>query len=183
MAMSKFRKTVTPPAHVKKERKGRWEGIEIREKRPDMPHVGCYRFRVVALTEGFNEGTGTESVKAQLEIVEIFDGGAQHEVGEHVTMIQLVSGKGGPAGMARTKDFVITAAGFESCEEYDEYDPKGKFIDACLGIDNEFSADAEAFVGRLVDSQVTRGRDTGKGEDYFREYEWAVVPEEEQWSK
>lgn len=88
----------------------------------------------------------------------------------------------------------LRAAIAEAQEAYDAQDEewgyRGAFIDALTGVDNGVDGDLE---GRLVDCEVGRGnlrwKDPEKtvpaiganGEqDYYRDYKWSVVPEEEQ---
>lgn len=157
-------------------RKSRYADVKASAPRDPMLNVGKYRLRVVSCEEGSNPGTGAESFKSHVEIVEIFDGGEGHSVGDVCFLCQSISGKGAQAGLGRVKAYAMAAAGFEEAE-FDEMDPDGKFIDACVGDDNEFSD--QTITGRLVDVQVMRGRDRDDG-DWYREYAWGIVPDDEQ---
>lgn len=181
MAASKFNrpKPTAGKGAAPAKRKSKYAGISAAVPRDPMPVVGQYRFRTLECNEGFNPGTGTESFKTQLEIVEIFKGGDGHEVGDTVCVIHLISGKAGPSGLARVKAQVMASAGFEDEESYDEYDPDGEYIDAQTGADNDMS-DKPGIVGRLVDCDVTRGNPVGDTGDYYREYAWAPVSDDEQ---
>jgi hypothetical protein len=179
MTLGKFqRPTGTGAAPAKK--KSRYAGIQAAQPRDPMPHAGAYRFKVLECSEGNNPGKGTDSFKAKLEIVAIYDDVSEHRVGQTVAFIQLLSGKGGPAGLARTKAFVMGAAGYDDEAEYDAFDPDGEFIDACTGAQNQYATDGYTIVGRLVDCQVLRGNATADGTDYYRDFAWCPVPEAEQ---
>jgi hypothetical protein len=165
-----------PPA----KKQSRYKGITAATPRDPMPHVGEYRLRVLEVAEGHNPGTGSDSYKVQFAIVAMNEDNDKHAIDDVVSMIQLVSGKAAQSGLSRTKAFVIAAAGFESEEDYDAFDPDGAFIDATTGVQNEYSERGDTLIGRLVDCQVTRGNTTKDGADYYREYAWAAVDEQEQ---
>lgn len=156
-------------------RKSRYAGIQAAQPRHPIPHAGVYRFRVLGCEEGSNPGKGTESFKAHLEIIEIDGHNPNHNIGDHVVMIQLLTGAAGPFGLARVKAFVMAAAGYADESEFDAFDPQGGFIDAIVGAANEYSARGDTIVGNLVDCQVLRGNPTPDGSDYYRDYAWGVV--------
>ncbi len=171
--------TAASPARGGGKRRSRYAGIEASAPRDPMPTAGDYRFRVTECVEGHNPGTGTDSFKVKLEVVES-DGSDANSEGENVLALFLVSGKGGQAGLSRVKSFVMAAAGYDDEEAFNEFDPEGEFIDSCTGAQNEFS-DMGGVAGRLVDCRVTRGNATPTG-DYYREYSWAPVGDDEQTS-
>jgi len=178
---NKFRKSTgnaggerTAPA-----RKSRYAGVKASVPRTGMPAPGVYRFRVLSCEEGHNPGKGTDSFKADLEIVGIAEGGDGHAIGDVVTFVQLLSGRAGPAGLGRTKALVLAAAGYDDEAAFDDFAGEGEFIDAVVGHRNRYSEAGLTIVGRTVDCEVTRGRDivnpttqapTG---DYYREFAWA----------
>jgi hypothetical protein len=166
--------TKAPP-----KRASRYAGISAAVPRDPMPTVGVYRFRFLGLTEGVNPGTGTESSKATFEVVGA-DGDGASEVGSTVVAINLLTGKGGPSGLARVKAMVMAIAGYDDEDAYNEMDPDGSFIDACHGYENARAEDAAAMIGRLVDCEVTRGNPTPDGNDYYRQFAWGAVADEEQ---
>lgn len=180
---SRFQRPAAKAAPTKK--KSRYAGVTAAGARDPMPHAGEYIFRVLDAQEGSNPGTGTDSFKATLEVVE--SSSENHDVGDTVAFIQLISGKGGPAGLSRTKAFIMAATGIEDEEAYDSLDPDGLFIEACTGASNAFS---EAFaeltggnpiVGRLVRCKVLRGRPTAKDpSDYYRDFAWGLLEDEHQ---
>ena len=178
MAPGKFNRPAAGATPAKK--KSRYAGIQAAQPRDPMPHVGVYRFRVLACEEGHNPGKGHDSFKIKLEIVDLEPTNTHHKVGQSVSAIFLVSGPGGQAGLARTKAFVMAAAGFENEAEYDAFDPDGEFIDACAGAQNEYAARGDTILGRLVDCEVIRGNDIPGGTDYYRDFAWGVVPDAEQ---
>jgi len=131
-----------------------------------------------ALESGYNPGTGRESVKAHLEVVE--SSGGSLRPGDRAVVIFFVT----PAGASATKAFVRAAAGFEDEREYDDFDGRtGAFIEAQLGAANQF---AEAsIVGRLVACRVQKGKpiknDDGQPTgEFYQNYVWAPVPDTEQ---
>lgn len=181
MSFGKFQRPTGAASAPAQKKKSRYAGIQAAQPRDPMPHAGAYRFRVLECSEGTNPGKGTDSFKAKLEVVTIYDPtNHAHKVGDKVAFIQLVSGKGGPAGLARAKAFVMAAAGFEDEAAYDEFDPDGEFIDAQVGASNKFSEQGMSIVGALLDCEVLRGNATPDGTDYYRDFAWGVVPEAEQ---
>lgn len=160
--------------------KSRWAGVQSAEPRLPMVGEGVYRLRVASCEQGFNPGTGTESFKANLEVVDAADGSA-NAPGDNVMVIELLSGKAMQSGMARTKAFIVAASGYDGDAEYDAFSPDGGHIDAVLGIANSYAS--QTIVGRLVDCRVSRGKpvkaDAPNG-DYYRIYEWAPVEEAKQ---
>jgi hypothetical protein len=180
MALGKFAKPAAAPKGAPKGvKKSRYAGIEAATPRDPMPHVGTYRFAVVGCVEGLNPGNGNESFKATLQVLDADDEGFKsHNAGDTVTVVFLLTGKGGTAGLGRTKSFVMAAAGFEDESAFDAFDDTGEFIDSVTGTVNAFSEAGHTIVGRVVDCKVTRGNATPDG-DYYREYAWAVVADDE----
>ncbi len=175
----KFAKPVAKAAGNKQVKKSRYAGIAAAQPRDPIPHCGTYRFRVGACSEHSNPGTGSETFHAQLEIVDLDDEGSKsHKASDSVTILFMLSGPGAPSGLARVKAFVMAAAGFEDEGEYDEFDPSGEYIDACTGAANDYS-DKGTITGRVVDCLVTRGNSTKDGTDYYRNFAWAVVPDDD----
>jgi hypothetical protein len=173
MAIGKFNRGGgggKPAAPVKK--KSRYAGIKERDRDP-MPDVGQYRFRIISAEEATNPGTMKESVKVHVKPVEVV-GNEYHEGAQMLCLFMRTT-----AGLAEFKRCMRFAAGFEDVDAYDAFDPEGDFLDACVGVANEFSEAGVTVIGRLVDCTVTRGKDTGAG-DWYRQYQWAVVPEDEQ---
>jgi hypothetical protein len=177
-----------PTAAAKKQPKpvqrvSKYANVEEQEDQDPMPVKGAYRLRYLGTED--NPSPKNKSVswfRALFEIVEM-DGAeaeAAHSVGDNVAVIQQSAGNGAPQGLPRIKSLIRHVAGYETEEEYDEYDPDALFIEACTGIANQYSEDAEAMKGRLVDVVVTRGREAPGKDDYYREYAWSIVPEDEQ---
>jgi hypothetical protein len=189
MAIGKFgNKAATPAAGAKRpapkpvQRVSKYGAAKDVEDRDPMPVVGTYRFRVLGCEDNPSPKNPSNMwFRTQLEIIALEGPQAEqtHQVGDVVVMIQQTAGNGAPQGIPRVVAFVRHAAGYEDFDEYKAYDPDGYFIDAQSGIVNDYSERGEFIVGRLVDAQVTRGRDREDG-DYYREYKWAVVPDDEQ---
>lgn len=166
-----------PPA----KRKSKYSGIEAATPRDPMPHVGDYCFRVVDCVEGMNPGTGSESFKISVEVVAVNDDNEFHKVGDSCVVVFLTSGKGGPSGLSRVKSFTMAAAGYESEDDYDAFDPDGLFIETIVGSSTtEYAQAGMGIAGRLVYCTVTRGKTIPESTDYYREYAWFVVPESDQ---
>jgi hypothetical protein len=160
-------------------KKSRFAGVAASQPRDPIPEVGAYRFRFVTVEEGYNEGNGCSSAKTTLEIVA--KDSEHHEVGDHVFIPERITGNGSAAGRSRFKAMVVAGDGHDTEAEYDEkYGADGLHLDACLGESNAHSKDGQPLIGRLVDCEVRRGKTMNDGSDYFREYSWEVVPEEEQ---
>jgi hypothetical protein len=163
-------------------RKSRYAGITADVPRDPMPEVGEYILKVVECTEGVNPGTGTESFKATFEVV---DGTNEaHAAGDQVVAVFLLTGKGGPSGLPRVKSLVMAAAGYESEDEFNAFDPDGEFIDACTGAVNAYSEAGLGIAGRYVFAEVKRGKDVVRDGvptgDYYREFSWGVVADDSQ---
>jgi hypothetical protein len=97
------------------------------------------------------------------------------------------------AGIAEYQRQVMSTAGYASAAEYNEFDPEGDFFETVIGEANAFAEAGLTLDRRLVDVVVKRGKvvidkKTGQpkidrltGEpDYYRNYTWTVVPEDEQ---
>jgi hypothetical protein len=163
-------------------RKSKYAGIAAASTREPMPTAGVYRFEIVEVRDNPAPAPGrNDTFKTKLRILSIGSGGEGHKVGDVVAMIQLTSGSGAQSGLSRVKSFFIAAAGFESEEDYDAFDPEGLFIGHCCGEANGFPQAELTVVGRYVDCRVERGKPTKKDpEDYYREYSWFAVADEEQ---
>ncbi len=163
--------------------KSRYAGIKANAPRPPMPHAGVYRFRCLGVETGNNPGKSRESYKMSLEFVSIdeSDGPNQnHKIGEQVQAIFLLNNA---TGLGKAKSCTMAFAGFEDEDEYNAFDlgDSGLFMATVLGDSTtEFAKAGVTIVGRLVDCMVMRGNLTADGADYYREYAWAVVPDEEQ---
>lgn len=183
----------TKPANAPAgKRRSKYGGVKANTPQDPMPFPGLYRFRVLECAEGQNPGKGTDSFKTKLEIVAFEGPEVIDAVGDEVFVGWVTSGKGGPSGLGRVKAFVIGTAGYDDEAEYDEFDPDGEFIDACVGSRNDYSEAGLTIIGRLVDCEVTRGNPvidsktnevkTGRDgkPDFYREYAWAPVEDDGQ---
>lgn len=184
VTLGKFKKPAAAAggaARAPAKRKSKYAGVDAATPRDPMPHVGDYCFRVIDCVEGQNPGTGTESFKISLEVVLCDDGNEFHKLGDSCIAVFLTSGKGGPSGLSRVKSFVMAAAGYESEDEYNAFDPDGLFIETITGAAGTEYADAGmGIAGRLVYCTVTRGKTIPDSTDYYREYAWGIVPEADQ---
>jgi hypothetical protein len=174
MAIGNFGGARKKPAAPKK---SRYAGIQAAAPRDPIPQPGAYRLRVLECEETSNPRTG-DWFRTTFEVVDTEV--AEHPIGSRVAMINQVSGSGAASGLARVKSFVMSAAGFEDESEYDTFDPEGGFIDSLVGAANEYSKEGHTIINRLVDCLVSRGNATKDGSDFYRNFTFAVVPDEEQ---
>jgi hypothetical protein len=164
-------------------KKSRYAGIQNGKDRDPMPDVGHYRFRIVACEEGVNPGTLAESVKVRVQPVKVAASGDAYE-NDGPQMLCLFMRT--TAGLSEFKRCIVASAGFEDAEAYDAFDPDGEFIGACVGEDNDYSRSGLTVIGRVVDCDVTRGKDavnkkTGQPTgDWYRNFRWTVVSDDEQ---
>lgn len=176
--------TTTAPAKAtatKARKQSRFAGSTPSANRDPMPFEGTYRLKLVQAEEGVNPKNMCSSGKFYFEIVDLDEQGAEHhKVGGRVFITERITGDGAIAGHSRITAMVVALGGFEDFDEYQAFDPDRYFIDAVLGEDNEYSTDGQPLIGRFVDVQVTRGKDTADGSDWYRVYSWDIVPEEEQ---
>lgn len=162
---------------------GRYSGLKAAGSGgPPMPNPGTYTFRLVKAFEDLGKKSKNYNYQIYFEIVEILEGGIGHKVGDVVKFLQVTSGSGALTGGGKVKSALMAVGGFETEADYDAYDPEGKFIEACGGASvPQYNADAAAMKGRLVRAVVERGNDNPKKPgDWFREYRWTIVPEEDQ---
>lgn len=174
MAFKRPVKKTAPKRKAPARRKSRYHGIKATQPRSSIPHVGDYLFRIVDVDEGRNPKTGKDSVKADLEVVEIDEGNTKHSVGE---VVRAIFGVSSVLGAGEYKAFTMAGAGFEDEDEYDAFDPEGDFLEAVVGEINEYSEEygEKPLVDRHVACSVMRGNDTPDGTDYYRVYSWEVV--------
>lgn len=158
-----------------KKKASKYAGNKIATPRDPMPMPGAYRFEVLKCEETVNPGTGNESFKAHLKVLALDN--EDHKEGDTVVAIFSTKAK---AGLSRIKSLVMFASGYEDESEFDAFDPDGEFIEACAEYANSYSEAGLTIVGRIVDCEVRKGKATPEGDDFYREYDWAVVPEDEQ---
>jgi len=95
-----------------------------------------------------------------------------------------VSSKSLQASAPRINALCAAAAGFSTDKEgmaaFYAWDANSEFYDASLGNVNALSEQGFTLVGRAVDVDVLRGKATPDGADFYREYRWHPVPDEEQ---
>ena len=153
--------------------KSRWAGMRSSKPKDPFPEPGTYRFRVDSIERGFNPGKNRESLKTHLSVVDQDDQGAEsHNIGDTLIMVNFFTS----AGMSEFQSFVNAAGGFEDDDAFvATCTDDGKFVDALTGT-GTYPATLD---GRLVDCQVTRGKQAADGTNYPR-YAWSVVEEDEQ---
>lgn len=175
MAIGKFNRPAAgkPPA----KKKSRYAGIKESSKEP-MPTEGRYRFRLIGYEFATHPKSGRNSIKMHFSVVSASNG--TPEGAQQLALFFLTS-----AGQSDLKKSIRAVSGFDSEEEYDEFDPEGEFIGyVAEGEQNDYSH--IVVEGRLFDAIVTYGGDVINKEtgqptgDKYRNYSWAVVPEDEQ---
>lgn len=137
-----------------------------------------YRVRFESAEECLAQKPGGQNTIKSYCVVESGDGPTPAET--RVLVLHMQS----QYGRADFNDQCVNTAGYDSAiaedvEAFVTFDPRGDFFAACVGDANEYAEHAAGMVGRLVDVQVSRGKDDGKG-GYYRKYKWAPVAEEEQ---
>lgn len=162
-----------------------WRGVQSAKPRSPMLGTGDYVVRVLSNELGYNPNSREQSFKGSVEVMWAAEG-SQTMVGERAAVINKLHGPSAELGYQRSKAYIVAAAGFESDAEYDAFDPNGDFAQAVTGTANAYSQEGYGIVGRLVRVRVSRGNDvidkvtkqpTG---DYYREYSWSPIPEENQ---
>lgn len=178
--MKKFNRHATKPAAAKQSApKRRFEGVRAATDREGMPPAGGFLFRCMGCEEGLNPVSHNASFKISVEVVDTDTDKAQAGETFKLIIMQNVIGDG------QFKRFCMAIAGIEDEDEYDAFDPKGLFIEACLNHDNEFARDPDTnelignpCVGELFGCDVSLGKPDGKG-DFYRNYKFFAVEEEE----
>jgi hypothetical protein len=160
--------TQQPPAAIN--RRSKWDGIKSSENRLPLLPAGEYRVRCKACEEKTNPVTRAQSSHITVEIVEAYEGDAKAGETYNVLLMQSV------IGMREIKSLFMALAGFDSDEEFDQWDAPG-YIDRSFGI---ASGHAETAIGAEADVQVRLGKacvnkDGEPTGDYYRNYLWAPV--------
>lgn len=162
---------------AKPRRKGKWANVKAEDAKVPMPPPGDYKLEITnfeRLTD-----SGNDTLRVTFKILGIASGGAavgtmDQDVNEddECVVLFMISGDGARAGMSRFKSFMVTAAGFETEDDFDDFSPDGSFIDDC--IDAEGEAD---IIGRELNGICRRGKPRKKEpEDYYRDWSWEVLP-------
>jgi hypothetical protein len=179
-----------------------YSGIVCSETRDPMAGPGRYRVKIVSCSKGRNPGTGRESYKVSMRI-ETAAPGSETPAGTTVVNIHFIN----PAGMGELKRMFVHACGFgPTLADYqsdadaktlfsqgeadfnafeEQFGYTGSVGDAATGVANG----APNIAGRLIDAIVTKGKpvldpQTGSPTgDFYRNYSWGRVPENEQTSK
>lgn len=157
-------------------RRGRFAGTKAADNRYPLPQVGSYRAVILETRQTTNPKTG-EWYHVDFEIVD--SNNPAHPVGSKVSYLQGFSGKSMTVGMPKIKRFVMAAVGTEDEGAYDAMDPNGDLIDCTTGVAIE-GFPQNPLAGRLVDFDVAEAKRTQDGSDFFRDFSFYVVPEEEQ---
>jgi hypothetical protein len=163
---SKFQKPAgAKPANASGGAKSRWAGMRSAKPKDPFPEPGIYRFRVDGIERGFNPGKNRESIKTHLAVVDLDEQGAQaHAEGDSLFMVNFLTS----AGMSEFQAFVTAAAGFEDDDGFvAEHGDDGSFVDGVVN-------GSGALDGKLVDCQVTRGKQAADG-SYYPRYAWSPV--------
>jgi hypothetical protein len=154
--------------------KSRFAGLKPAEGGAPMPSPGSYRMQLVS----YRENDSGRTVIIKMRIVTIKSGGEGQFAGEEVVCLQNMVDKFN-VGRKHFLSHVMAAAGFESADDYAEFDPEGEFAESLLGAANEYSDRGDTTIGRYVDADVSKGNDDGDG-GYYRNWSWTAVADEEQ---
>lgn len=176
----KFEKKLSSsgPAPATVERVSPYANAKEPQNRAEFPNPGTYIVRVIGNTDTPAEDNPTiRWFRGIVQIHTILSGGEGHTVGDQVLFLQQVAGPGAPKGVGHVRKYLRYAAGYASSQEYDVYNPHGFFEEAQVGLANEYSARGEFVLGRLVKVTVTQGAPAKDG-GFYRNYDWAVVPDE-----
>lgn len=169
--------TSTAPAAQPRRTASRFAGVKSSKPQTPQPPVGRYRFEIAAFREGRSP---VRYVFIDLIVREIFRDGTGVQVGDTVTCMQNIVSD---AGVSRVKAAFVAGAGFDRDADYDEFDPNGDFIDFMFGHETAYcdlpDEERTTLIGRYVDADVRRGKDTPDG-DYFRDWDWKPVADEDQ---
>jgi hypothetical protein len=193
MAMSKLRGQA-PKANVGGKRSLKYGGVSSAGNRFPLlnaPEGSAYSYRV-RVQKCYNSNNGTSDFyHADLEVVA--SDSPEFPEGTTGSYLQCTSGKAEATGIPRVKTFTRAAMGCKTDPEFDEKceEVAREFVEEESAVDmafyfesiGEFPELTEAghtVVGRLVDVTVTRGKMMADGSDYYRNYSWEPVSEEEQ---
>ena len=147
----------------------RWGGIKSQQPEEAVLGPGSYRVQFTGAEVTFNKGSGHETFKSHVTVVDIAEGSAT-PVGASASILNIINGKSTEIGKGRVKAMFVALAGFQTDEEFDAVDPAGSVIDATLN--------GAGMVGRLVDvTAVDNGVKTAKGKPI---YEYTYTPTEGQ---
>lgn len=157
-----FTKPTTAPG-------SRWAGIPSAMPKTPMLNIGHeYDVELVSFEETRNPGTGTESFKVTLKVVEGDD--PHFKAGSQAVCIYMKHGKSLEMGMSKLKATAVAFAGCATDEEYDERDPSGALID------NTFNNVGDNLIGEKAHVVVTQGSAIkGKPGEFYQEYDWSPI--------
>lgn len=157
-----------------------YAGINTDVLRDPMLDPGKYRLRVLSAEERVNpQDEAKRTVITHFEVAETYEGNMKPGA-KGATVFAVTGSKAAPYNRARLKAQMAACVGIELFQ-YDEFDPDGMFLEACLGYSNDRSVEIEsAFLGREVLVTVTLGspckdKDGKLTGDHFREYAWEPV--------
>lgn len=175
MAMGSIRKpSATAKAPKAPANESRYK-VDSGDDRDPLLWPGVYRLEILSTEEKIHPVKKTATYKIMAKILDLDEGNQYHRVGDVGAVLQSVSNTVGPK---KVKQFVIAAAGYETQEDYDAFDPDAEFIDATTGRANRYSEQDCTLVGRIVDVEINRGPDTQDGKDFYRNCAWAPVEQE-----
>lgn len=182
MSIKSFSKpAASAPATSSKQKasggKSLWDGLTgAKERAPQLEAGGVYRCRLTGGRLSENEGTGNETAHFAYEVVDADEAGLKHfEPGDAATIFFIVNGKSKKSSFNRIFSMFSALAGYEDVEEFRDFDPTGASYKQLMG-----EGDGPDLTGRLVDIQVRRGNPTKDGQDYYREYSFAPVADDEE---
>ncbi len=132
----------------------------------EFPEVGTFDCTFLRLDNPEPEPGSKDNMKAIFEYE-----GAEYTVWHGMT------GKAAFISLPLIKALAMIICGTTDEEEYDDWDPKCKFISALQGIENDYSEIAAEYLGvAQVRVKVTKGGDRDDG-GWFRNCYYSAVPE------
>lgn len=163
----------------------KYAGVKNAGVKEPMPEVGEYVFRIERVEESPNPGTGLETYKFWLTLVEIISGGLNdhgqpaHAVGDLLFGCFVTSGQGQARGVERVTSLVMAASGYDEFEEFNAFDPQGLFRALTGGRRFEGCEvyPETGILGRHVIAQVRKGSTRDDG-DWYREWAFATAVDE-----
>ncbi len=74
--------------------------------------------------------------------------------------------------LPKIKALICAVINCPDAASYSEFDPKGKFFSAMMGLQNEYSEDAAGYLGTKIRVVTAQGNATKDGSDFYREHSW-----------
>jgi len=162
---------------ARQQRMAQYHGAVSEAREPMLPAGGPYRIRFTAVEEP-PPPPGKDPWAIFRFTVEGSNDPDVPEGGAYAALFP-ISSRAMAASGPKINALCVAAAGFEDQAAFFEWDAQSEYYCASLGEQNALAAEGYTLVGRVADVKVHHGKETATG-DYYREYTWYPVPEEEQ---